>query len=304
MALEHAAEDPHAERLGGGQRGHRHHHPLERRRVATGEVVEVGVHADVAGEGEVDLAHRVPQRRVALVVVVGLSEFGREHGDLQGLGAERGHAVHLGDGGGDVGDGDLVVDDEATRIRRGELGEHVVERPGGFRDPFGHVADVAERRDLGVDDLDVDTVGGHVLQALVAVAVAGTCERRVLVARHRLHVHLGLRHVGGHGGGERLLGGVVGGVQPGGEVGLDLVLGHGHVRVGRDDPFAVAVQDDLGCGDGGGWCHGGLRSPVSSFRVVAGIGQVSRRPRMVPLRPAVTSTCRAPSIWLAAVPRN
>jgi len=90
----------------------------------------------------------------------------------------------------------------------------------------------------------------------------------MLVAGHGVHVHLGLGHVGRHRCGEGLLGLVVGGVPTSGELGFDLVLGDGHVRVGRDDAFAIAVEDDLRL------CQCGGRVHESSVRVVQSVQSV------------------------------
>ena len=92
------------------------------------EVVEPGVEPDVAADRQAGLLDEREQRVVALVVVVGEAELGREHRELQRLRAERGDALHLGHRAVDVLDRDLVRHDQARRVGRREVAQHLVER--------------------------------------------------------------------------------------------------------------------------------------------------------------------------------
>ena len=92
-----------------------------------GEILELGIQADMAADGQVCLLDRGPERVVALVPVVGQSELRREEGELQGFASLGGSPLDLGDGDLDVVDRDLVGDDESLRVDRGELGERGIE---------------------------------------------------------------------------------------------------------------------------------------------------------------------------------
>ena len=189
------------------------------------------------------------QRVVALVVVVGQVDLGREHRELQRLRAEPHDAVHLLHRRVDVVDRDLVRDDQTARVGGAELAESLVERDRGLRLAHLQVADVAERADLAVDDLLLHAVGVHVGEAGDAVGVAGPGHvaeperaRRLLPLAVRLpglvHPAGALRHPlleGAHRA-------VVLVVELGRQVGLHRVVAHLGVRVGGDE--------ELGHGDG------------------------------------------------------
>ena len=78
----------------------------------------------MAADREAGLLDRREQRVVALVVVVGQAELGREHRELQRL-ARRADAdpLHLGDRDVDVVDRDLVRDDQALRVGGREVAQ-------------------------------------------------------------------------------------------------------------------------------------------------------------------------------------
>ena len=165
---------------------------------------------------------RRPHAVVALVEVVGLTELGGEHRELQRLAAHRRDALDLGDREVDVVDRHLVGDDEPRRIGRREVVQRVVERARRVGRAGGQQVQVPVRAHLAVEDLDVDAVDVHVAQALVRLGVAGPVPRRVTdlvaalvglgrVAAEHLAVRLHQR-------------GVVLVVQPSGEVGLHVVV--------------------------------------------------------------------------------
>ena len=80
--------------------------------------------------------------------------------------------------------------------------------------------------------------------------VAGTTECGMWISFHRVGVYLRRTHVGCNTCSKCLLGFVVVGMKLRIEVGFDLILCDRHMRIGGDDSFAGAVQDDVGFGDG------------------------------------------------------
>ena len=126
---------------------------------------------------------------------------------------------------------------------RGELLQHVVERLHRLARALAHVGQVPERAHLGVDDLDVDAVGVHVDEPFLRVVVPGAVNAEFFSAAFiAAPADVGRTRAAGHAGPERGHRVVVGRVEPARELGLDLVVAHGHVRVGGDDPPVPGVR--------------------------------------------------------------
>ena len=127
----------------------------------------------MAADRQAGLLDRGEQRVVALVVVVGEADLGREHRELQRLAAHLGDALHLLDREVDVVDRDLVRDDETVGVGRAELVHRVVERDRRLRGATFDLVEVAEPAHFAVEDLLRDAVEVHRLEARLRVGVAG-----------------------------------------------------------------------------------------------------------------------------------
>jgi hypothetical protein len=196
----------------------------------------VGVHEpEVLADRHPGLRQQGPHRVVALVVVLGEPDLGREGGDVDGTGALLGQLADLPQRVVDVDEGHLVRGHQPGAVDRGEVEHHLVEGVGGLPPPLAHQRVVPEGRDLAVEHLRGDVVTVHRLDPGVRLPVARVPHRLGAEAGgedlrvqppHLLEVE---RRLLGHGV-------VPGGVEPGGEVRLDLVGRDPNVRVHRDQP--------------------------------------------------------------------
>ena len=115
---------------------------------------------------EAGLLDRREQRRVPIVVVVGLAELARKHGKLERLRSQPHDACHLGDRDVDVVDRDLVRHDQPLRADLREVVQRVVESTDRRCHGPVDAGQVPERAHLAEEHLGLDAVGIHVAQEL------------------------------------------------------------------------------------------------------------------------------------------